>query len=129
MKKLILFISSFFILQVIFGQNRITYNGSGNYTLKERSDLRRYDNGKYIGLMSREVTSFITPTGYKNGYTYEGSFFVMEATKRASESVGHGIKDSIPSSFKIGLVYVNNLVNTNSEIPALPGRGTSPVII
>ena len=82
-------------------QIQIQYNGSYNYTLKERSDLRRYDNGKYIGLMSREVTSFITPTGYKNGYTYEGSFFVMEATKRASESVGHGIKDSIPSSFKI----------------------------
>ena len=39
---------------------KLSYNGSGNYILVERTDLRRYDNGRYIGLMSREVRSFIT---------------------------------------------------------------------
>lgn len=106
MKKglIILGISLFFLLfnSALFSQTvQIQYNGSYNYTLKERSDLRRYDNGKYVGLMSREVTSFITPTGYQNGYTYEGSFFIQEATKRAAENVGQGIRESIPSSFKI----------------------------
>lgn len=79
----------------------IRYNGSYNYTLRERTDLRQYNNGKYIGLVSREVTSFITPTGYNRGYEYEGSFFVQQDTMRAKQAVGPGISDSIPSAFKI----------------------------
>lgn len=85
----------------LFAQNKLTYNGSGNYTLRERSDLRRYDNGKYIGLVSREVTSFITPVSFEDGYLYEGSFFLHEDTMRANRNVGAGLRDSIPSTFKI----------------------------
>ena len=91
----------FLLLSQLYAQNKIVYRGSGNYTLKERSDLRRYDNGKYTGLVRREVTSFITPVSFENGYSYEGSFFLQEDTLRASQAVGFGIRDSIPSSFKI----------------------------
>lgn len=127
MKKLILFISSFFILQVIFGQNRITYNGSGNYTLKERSDLRRYDNGKYTGLVRREVTSFIRPVSFSNGYEYEGNFFLQEDTLRASKEVGFGVRDSIPSAFKINTDGVLTMKEDNGyptfrSFPSFPNK-------
>lgn len=85
---------------------RLTYNGGGNYTLVERTDLRRYDNGRYVGLVSREVRSFITRTSAPHNASsrasfYEGSFYVQEDTKRASVNVEDGLHDSIPSSFRI----------------------------
>lgn len=87
---------------MIFSQDiQIKYNGSANYTLRERTDLRRYDNGKYTGLTSREVTSFITPVFSSDGYKYEGNFFVNQDTRRASLEIGNSIRCSIPSEFKI----------------------------
>ena len=75
--------------------------------LVERTDLRRYDNWRYTGLVSREVRSFIaqssSPEYAAPGDTYyDGSFYIIEATKRNSHDVKMGINESIPSSFKIG---------------------------
>ena len=67
--------------------------------LRERTDLRRYDNGKYIGLVSREVSSFIIPVSNENGYLYEGSFFVQQETMRAQRNVAPQIDEAIPSVF------------------------------
>ena len=92
---------SFLIIFCLFSQQRIKYNGCGNYTLRERTDLRRYDNGKYVGLVSREVTSFINPVFCENGYQYEGNFYVNEKTNRNYSKVGNSINDYIYSSFKI----------------------------
>lgn len=86
----------------------IAYNGGKSYDYIERTDLRRYDNGKYKGLVSREVRSQIINTeapsskydSYEGSY-YEGSFYVYEATKRANAEVFPGLDDSIPSSFGI----------------------------
>lgn len=86
----------------------IAYNGGKSYDYIERTDLRRYDNGKYKGLVSREVRSQIINTeapsskydSYEGSY-YEGSFYVYEATKRANAEVFPGLDDSIPSSFRI----------------------------
>ena len=69
--------------------------------MRERTDLRRYDNGKYVGLVSREVTSFINPVFCENGYQYEGNFYVNEKTNRNYSKVGNSINDYIYSSFKI----------------------------
>ena len=103
MKRLILslVIPFVFTAGLLYAQTTISYNGSGNYMLRERTDLRRYDNGKYIGLVSREVSSFIIPVSSENGYLYEGNFFVQQKTQRAKHQVGAGIDDSIPSVFKI----------------------------
>lgn len=86
----------------------IAYNGGKSYDYIERTDLRRYDNGKYKGLVSREVRSQIINTeapsskndSYEGSY-YEGSFYVYEATKRANAEVFPSLDDSIPSSFGI----------------------------
>lgn len=85
----------------VFGQTddsvQITYNGGRNYSLVERTDLRRYDNNKYTGLLSREVRSFII----NDGDMYDGSFYVDEGTRHQNTSVAQGIHDSIPSRFRI----------------------------
>lgn len=101
MKKYFFISLLIFLIFNLSAQTKITYKGSGNYTLRERTDLRQYNNGKYIGLVSREVTSFIVPVAYENGYKYEGSFFVQQGTMHSAKEVGFGLRYSIPSTFKI----------------------------
>ncbi len=79
----------------------ISYSGNNNYILTERTDLRRYDNGKYVGLTSREVKSFITPA-YDNGERiYDGLFYVEQDTVHMAQAIDSGIHDAITSVFKI----------------------------
>lgn len=85
---------------------QLKYNGSGSYVYIERTDLRRYDNGTYVGLVSREVRSFIAPVpvpagGNPSDRYYDGSFFVDEATKRNSLGVKAALNGSVPSRFRI----------------------------
>lgn len=79
----------------------ITYIGGKTYTLVERTDLRRYDNGKYIGLMSREIKACITPVASENGFLYDGNFYVNQDTRRGISYVNNGIHDAIPSCFSM----------------------------
>lgn len=73
------------------------YSGSENYSLVERTDLRRYDNGKYSGLVVREIRSFIVC----EGGVYDGDFYVSQDTVRNRQIVDEGIHTSIHSVFKI----------------------------
>ena len=97
-----------FLSAFAFSQTKIAYSGDSGYTLVERTNLRRYVNGKYSGLTSREVRSFISrsdaPAGVRSSKFdrwYDGNFFVMEETLRASKATMAGIHDAIPSVFKI----------------------------
>lgn len=102
MKKLFFVLFCVFVNLNCFSQVLIQYNQDRTYTLVERTDLRRYDNGRYIGLLSREVRSFINQDEhpkYKN--FYQGDFYVLEKTKRNSFEVTLGINEAIPSSFTI----------------------------
>lgn len=101
MKKSIIFVLLIFSSVFLFSQTKITYNGSGNYMFRERTDLRQYTNGKYVGLVSRVVSSFIIPVSYEDGYLYEGNFFLQQETNRNASSVTPTINDNITSSFKI----------------------------
>lgn len=102
MKKGFVFFWVLLLYGMVFAQTQIKYNGGSNYSLIERTDLRRYDNGKYTGLVSREVRSFIAETENDDGSVlYDGNFFVDEATKRNMVSVNDGINEAIPSEFKI----------------------------
>lgn len=102
MKKFFLqWILFFWGFAVAFGQQdvpvQVTYSGGRNYSLVERTDLRRYDNNKYVGLVSREVRSFVI----NSGDLYDGSFYVDEGTRHQNISVAQEIHDSIPSTFRI----------------------------
>lgn len=101
MKKSIIFVLLIFSSVFLFSQTKITYNGSGNYMFRERTDLRQYTNGKYVGLVSRVVSSFIIPVSCEDGYLYEGNFFLQQETNRNANSVSPKIDDNITSSFKI----------------------------
>lgn len=92
------FLILFFLNFLFWGQEiQFRYNGGRNYTLVERTDLRRYENNRYVGLLSREIRSFIS----NYGDLYEGNFYVSQDTVRASLSVADQIHDSIPSKFRI----------------------------
>ena len=79
----------------------ISYKGSRNYKFTERSDLRLYQNGRYVGLQSKIVSAFIIPGWTDKGLVYEGDFFVDQDTNRNKAQVALGIHEAIPSSFII----------------------------
>lgn len=83
----------------------IKYSGKRGYTLVERTNLRRYVNGKYSGLTSREVRSFISPvpsdSASSKSQLYDGNFYVEEETVRASKTAAAGIHMAVSSSFYI----------------------------
>lgn len=101
----------------------LNYKGSGGYSLVERTNLLRYDNGKYTGLTSREVRSFISPAPYpsdlpqnapeKEERWYDGNFYVLEQTKRAGANAAGGIHDSIPSEFRISENGILTMITDN----------------
>lgn len=101
MKKIIILFFSTFLSVFLFAQTKITYNGSGNYVFRERTDLRQYTNGKYVGLVSRVISSFIIPVSYEDGYLYEGNFFLQQETNRNANTVTPKINENISSTFKI----------------------------
>ncbi len=112
-----LFMAAFFCAAgFIYSQGTpvsLKYSGNGGYSLVERTNLRRYVNGKYVGLTSREVRSFIAPglppskkfkakgSLYEHDQWYDGSFYVMEETLRNNQAAGAPIHDSIQSMFHI----------------------------
>lgn len=99
-KIILLFFITLFIANYIFSEN-IKYSGSRNYIYVERTDLRRYDNGKYFGLLSREIKAYITPQISDDGFLYEGSFYVNQDTRKNVSYVTDGIHEAISSVFKM----------------------------
>ena len=104
MKKTLIFllITFLFVFSNLYSQPiTLSYQGDDNYILTERTDLRRYDNNKYVGLTSREVKSFITPSYNGNDKVYDGLFYVEQDTKHLAAAIDEGIHDAIVSVFKI----------------------------
>jgi outer membrane protein OmpA-like peptidoglycan-associated protein len=74
------------------------------YTMVERSDFSRYDNGKYIGHVYREVRAAINPSGpaYGGSARYSGSFIVMEETLRDLRQSARAVNTIVPVTFELG---------------------------
>ena len=104
-------------------ETQFVYSGSQNYSLVERTDLRRYDNGKYVGLMSREARSFIV---CDNGL-YDGDFFINQDTVHNKKIVANGLHDSIHTVFKISKDGKMEMLEDNGypsfrSFPAFPQK-------
>ena len=102
-----------------------------NYTLVERTDLRRYYNGKYTGLMSREVKSFIVPVKTEDGFVYDGSFYVNQDTRRGVSYLKGGIHEAIGSEFAISNDGYFRMINDNGypsfrSFPSFPQKEINP---
>ena len=105
----------------------ISYRGSRNYKFTERSDLRVYQNGKYVGLQSKIVSAFIIPGMTDKGLVYEGDFYVDQDTNRNKAQVALGIHEAIPSSFIINsdgnlTMLVDNGYPSFRSFPAFTSR-------
>ncbi len=96
------------------GSETISYKGSRNYKFTERSDLRVYQNGRYVGLQSKIVSAFIIPGWTDKGLVYEGDFYVDQDTNRNKAQVALGIHEAIPSSF---------IINSDSNLTMLVDNG------
>ena len=153
MKKLFIIVAIYFCMPMLFVQEStqavISYDGTGSYWMVERSDLRRYDNGKYTGLMQREVRSFVhavKPPAKRDiqhdvflmvaknsglGTWFEGSFFVDEKTLSNRRNTAMGLEGSIPASFYISpegrlTPVVDNGFPTFRSFPAFPQEAIKP---
>lgn len=139
MKKPVIF--SFLLLSAVFvnAQSLITYNQGPSYYMVERSDIRRYDNGKFTGLTSREVRSFISSmdapsnaaSAVKQNSWFSGHFYVLEETKSNMQKTSKGLSGSIPSTFhiapdgKMTVVHDNGFPSYRS-FPSYPSKPVLP---
>jgi outer membrane protein OmpA-like peptidoglycan-associated protein len=85
------------------GVVRLGMANRGAYSLVERSDWSRYDNGKYIGHVYREVRASINPRPIpgRNSFLYQGHFFVLEETLRDMRQSAQAVDAVIPVNFEI----------------------------
>jgi len=75
---------------------------AGAYSIVERSDWRRYDNGKYTGLVRNEVRASIVPREKTSASAfYRGNFFVLQSTLRDMRHSAQAVDAIIPVSFEI----------------------------
>lgn len=139
MKKTIGITVLLLIYVLVTAQSLIVYNQGPSYYMVERSDIRRYDNGKFTGLTTREVRSFIasmpapsnTASAFKNHSWFTGHFYVLEETKSNMQKTSRGLSDSIPSTFHIGGDGKMTVVNDNGfpsyrGFPSYPSKSVSP---
>jgi outer membrane protein OmpA-like peptidoglycan-associated protein len=75
----------------------------GSYSVTERSDWSRYDNGKYTGHVYREVRSSIQPLENADApvLNYRGNFFVLEETLRDMRQSARAVNMAVPVQFQI----------------------------
>ena len=106
---------------------------TGAYSILERSDWRRFDNGKYAGLVRHEVRASILPkptqehTGASNkAFFYQGNFFVLQNTLRDLRQSARPVDAVIPVSFELrenGAIIIEN----DQGYPAMRGFPTFPI--
>ena len=102
------------IVDMLDDNQTISSKGSRNYKFTERSDLRVYKNGRYVGLQSKIVSAFIIPSWTDKGLVYEGDFFVDQDTNRNKAQVALGIHEAIPSAF---------IINSDGNLTMLVDNG------
>jgi len=74
---------------------------SGPYTMVERSDWARYDNGKYIGHVYRELRYQLRPLQEPGGTRFSGTVYVFEETLRDLQKSARSLDDIIPVEFTL----------------------------
>jgi outer membrane protein OmpA-like peptidoglycan-associated protein len=85
------------------GPVQLVVDNAGPYKMIERSDWSRYDNGKYVGHVYREVRASIVPEPVNNAdsFLYRGNFFVLEETLRDMRQSARSVDEIIPVKFQI----------------------------
>ncbi len=121
---------------MIFAQSesvRLGLEQTGPYTVIDKSNWSRYDNGKYIGHVYREVRASIIPQSGEDTehLLYQGNFFVLEETLRDMVQSAQEVDAIIPVSFEI---YKDGNIKIDDDygfpslrgFPAYPAEAVSP---
>lgn len=97
---------------------KLAFEGiSSSYVMYERTDVRRYDNGRYTGLVSREIKSMVNPidppagAGFQNEAWFKGNFMVMEEVNSSSIKL-KPLSSMMPTTFHI---------SDNGTLTVVPG--------
>jgi outer membrane protein OmpA-like peptidoglycan-associated protein len=100
---------------------------TGPYTVIDKSNWSRYDNGKYIGHVYREVRASIVPqSGSTAGnLLYNGNFFVLEETLRDMVASAQQVDAIVPVSFEM-FRDGNIKIEDDYGFPTLRGFPTYP---
>jgi outer membrane protein OmpA-like peptidoglycan-associated protein len=137
--KTLLFIILFAICAESQAQNNneptvLALSETGAYSITERSDWRRYDNGRYTGLVRNEVRASIIPkpADIANGnLLYQGNFFVLQSTLRDMRQSAQPVDAIIPVSFEL---YTDGTIEIEDDrgfpmlrgFPTFPAQGVVP---
>ena len=119
------------------GPVTLAMSQTGAYSILERSDWRRYNNGKYAGLVRREVRATIHPQSAQGHgeqgkvFLYQGNFFVLQNTLRDMRHSAQPVDAVIPVSFQLqenGAVTIENDQGYPSMrgFPAFPSGAVRP---
>lgn len=76
----------------------LRYDQAGSYRLTERSDWARYDNGKYVGHVYREVRGSLSANSANE---YRGSFYVLEETLRDLRASSQAVDEVKNAVFRV----------------------------
>jgi OmpA-OmpF porin, OOP family len=79
----------------------VGYAAGDKFTITERSDLRRFEDNKFVGLSYREVRGVLGIAQGQQGAEASGSFLVFEETRRDARLVAKRIDDVVPVRFSV----------------------------
>jgi outer membrane protein OmpA-like peptidoglycan-associated protein len=140
-KRVFVFFGIFVICAQIHAQNIyeptvLAMAETGAYSILERSDLRRYNDGKYVGLVRQEVRASILPQPVENNFLngaflYQGNFFVLQSTLRDMRQSAQAVDAVVPVSFELRengtmIIENDNGFPTMRGFPALPVQRVMP---
>lgn len=80
----------------------LSYAGTDSYVITEKSDWSRYEDGRYLGHVYREVRGRMEPESSLPDAVWKGDFLVFEETLRDSSAAARRVDDQVPAAFRMG---------------------------
>ena len=80
----------------------LSYGGTDSYVLTEKSDWSRYEDGRYVGHVYREVRGRMEPESPAPGALWRGDFLVFEETLRDMAASARRVDEQVPAAFRMG---------------------------
>jgi len=102
----------------------------GKFTYLERSDFRRYESGRFVGLEHREVKGILQQRISGLSADVDGTFYVMQALDHGGAETAQEIQQAIPAAYAVQpdgtyAVEGNGTYPTLRGFPAIPMAGIS----
>jgi OmpA-OmpF porin, OOP family len=106
---------------------RFLFLSGDKIRLTERADLRRYEDGKFVGLAYREERGVLAASGDEKSARLTGDFYVFEETKHDAQLVAKRIDDVVPVSLTIKWNGESSLDPGETD-PGYPSVRSFPVL-